>query len=305
MSKQSVLWSVLGASLLVLLASCTSVNSSLPATLATALPSPEAGVLSIIDARARPAPLPGGTAAIYFTVLNGLDQPVQLVSAASPAAGAVETHETVNEDGVMKMIPLPEGYPVPAGTALVLQPGGKHIMLIDIVEPLEPGDTIELTVTFDNGQLFELRVPVLDLQMNRPVDDEGRHAMGGTQDQPVTHGEAAAHDHESMHAQLPTGTAALSPDLAAALEALPVDAIHDLDEAIAQGSNWDTDAARATVDDLIARLDAVTWPAELIPQIEAIRANAADLRSAIEVGDSEHSGQLAAVLHDLLHGLIH
>ncbi|MFM7585163.1 MAG: copper chaperone PCu(A)C [Caldilinea sp.] len=305
MPKPSVLWIVLGASLLLWLAGCSPIRGPQPAAQATAAPLPEAGVLAIVDARARPAPLPGGTSAIYFTVLNGLDQPVQLVSAASPAARAVETHETVAEEGVMKMIPLPDGYPVPAGTTLTLQPGGKHIMLIDLVEPLAPGDTIELTVTFDNGQVFELNVPVLDPQLNRPVDAEGRAALGGPQDQPVTH------DHESMqgeapheHAQMHGDSTALSPELAAALEALPVGAIHQLDEAIAQGNDWDADAARTTVDDLITRLDAFSWPDDLLPSIEAIRTHAVDLHDAIEAGDPARVGELAAALHHLLHALV-
>jgi copper(I)-binding protein len=151
----------------------------------TPLPEPEPGKLTIVDVRARPAPLAGGTGAVYFTVLNGLDSDVQLVFASSPAANIVETHETVAENGVMKMIPLPEGYTVPAGEALVLKPGGKHIMLIDLVEPLAPGDTVNLTVNFDNGESMELTVPVLDVQMTMP----------GNMQMPDMHGEG--HD---MHA---------------------------------------------------------------------------------------------------------
>lgn len=142
------------------------------------LPEPEPGKLTIVDVRARPAPLAGGTGAVYFTVLNGLDTDVQLVSAASPAANVVETHETVAENGVMKMIPMPDGYPAPAGEALVLKPGGKHIMLIDVIEPLEPGDELSLTVNFDNGETIELTVPVLDMQMNMQMPDQADDMEG-------------------------------------------------------------------------------------------------------------------------------
>jgi copper(I)-binding protein len=146
------------------------------------LPEPEAGKLTIVDVRARPAPLAGGTGAVYFTVLNGLDIDVQLVSAASSVANAVETHETVTEDGVMKMILRPEGYPAPAGEALVLKPGGKHIMLIDVIEPLEAGDVLSLTVNFDNGKVIELIVPVLDMQMNMPANMQMPNQAGGMED---------------------------------------------------------------------------------------------------------------------------
>ena len=161
---------------LTALAGCAPVQTTAPmadmATMATEapLPEPEPGKLTIVDVRARPAPLAGGTGAVYFTVLNGLDSDVQLVSANSPAANVVETHETVAENGVMKMIPMPEGYTVPAGEAVVLTPGGKHIMLIDLVNPLAPGDTVDLTVNFDNGESMELTVPVLDMQMNMPAN---------------------------------------------------------------------------------------------------------------------------------------
>jgi copper(I)-binding protein len=145
------------------------------------LPEPEPGKLTIVEVRARPAPLAGGTGAVYFTVLNGLDNDVQLVSAASPAANVVETHETVSENGVMRMVPLPDGYTVPAGEALLLKPGGKHIMLIDIIEPLEPGDTVDLTVNFDNGESIDLSVPVLDMQMTMPANMQmpDMHSDGG------------------------------------------------------------------------------------------------------------------------------
>jgi len=162
--------------LLAALAGCMPVHQSAPMadmaamTTEAPLPEPEPGKLTIIDVRARPAPLVGGTGAIYLTVLNGLDSDVQLVSASSPVANVVETHETIAENGVMRMIPLPDGYTVPAGEALVLKPGGKHIMLIDIVEPLAPGDTVNLTVHFDNGESMEVTVPVLDMQMNMPAN---------------------------------------------------------------------------------------------------------------------------------------
>lgn len=138
---------------------------------AAPLPEPEPGKLTIVNVRARPAPLAGGTGAVYLTVLNGLDTDVQLVSVSSPAANVVETHETVAENGVMKMIPLPDGYTVPAGEALELKPGGKHIMLIDVIQPLAPGDEISLTVNFDNGESIEITAPVLDMQMNMPMSD--------------------------------------------------------------------------------------------------------------------------------------
>ena len=61
---------------------------------------------------ARPAPLAGGNGAVYLTVLNGFGEDVQLLAANSSAAAATELHETLEESGVMRMNPHPEGFRV-------------------------------------------------------------------------------------------------------------------------------------------------------------------------------------------------
>lgn len=142
---------------------------------APAIPQAEAGKLTLAGVWARPAPLAGGNGAIYMTVLNGLDQDVQLVSAASTAANVVETHETVEDNGVMKMNMLPDGFPIPAGSALELKPGGKHIMLIGLVQPLNPGDEITVTLNFDTGDVMTVTAPVKDMGGM----DAGGMNMGG------------------------------------------------------------------------------------------------------------------------------
>lgn len=63
--------------------------------------------------------------------------------------------------GEMKMQQVME-IELPAGTSVALEPGGLHIMLIGLVNPLETGDTIEITLTFQNGGEVVVSVPVLD-----------------------------------------------------------------------------------------------------------------------------------------------
>ena len=158
---------LLVAALFVLVA-CRIAPMAAPATSAP-LPQPEAGKLTVVDVRARPAPLAGGNGAVYMTVLNGLDTPVRLVSAASAAADVVETHETMEEQGVMKMVMMPDGFEIPAGAALELKPGGKHIMLIGLAQPLNPGDSFEVTINFDNGESMTMTVPVVEMTMTMPM----------------------------------------------------------------------------------------------------------------------------------------
>lgn len=120
----------------------------------------EPGVLAVTDVFARPSPEAGGAGGVYLTVLNGLDQQLQLTSIDGVIAQAVELHETVNEQGVMRMEPHPEGFAVPALSALELKPGGKHIMLIDLASPLVAGDVFTLTLNFEGADPLTIDVPV-------------------------------------------------------------------------------------------------------------------------------------------------
>jgi len=72
----------------------------------------------------------------------------RLISAASPAARIVEVHEMAMVDNVMRMRAIP-AIAVPAGKPVELRPGGYHVMLIDLVKPLEPGATVPITLTFE------------------------------------------------------------------------------------------------------------------------------------------------------------
>jgi periplasmic copper chaperone A len=75
-----------------------------------------------------------------------------LISVASPVAGRVELHDTTMEAGVMKMREV-ERVPLPGGKPVRFQPGGLHVMLIDLKQPLKPGDKVPLTlrVELPNG----------------------------------------------------------------------------------------------------------------------------------------------------------
>ncbi len=134
---------------------------------------PEPGKITLMNVRARPSPMAGGNGAVFMMVLNGLDEDVQFVSAVSPASEVVELHETINDEGVMRMVHQPDGYAIEAGGNVELKPGGKHVMLINLVEQLETGNEIELTINFSNGESQTLTVPIVDMQGEMPMDMEG------------------------------------------------------------------------------------------------------------------------------------
>lgn len=116
--------------------------------------------ITVKDPFARPSPTEGGTGGAFMTIVNNTRRPDRLVSAQCPAAKVVELHETINDAGVMRMRPQPEGFEIPFRGELELKPGGKHVMLIDLVVPLRAGESIEVTLNFEKAGAVKVQVPV-------------------------------------------------------------------------------------------------------------------------------------------------
>lgn len=117
------------------------------------------GDIAVEGAWARPAAMPGGNGAAYFVVTNSGSAADRLIAAASPI-GTTEIHESMmSDDGTMAMRPV-NGVDVPAGGSVAFEPGGLHIMFIGVAEPPAVGDTIPLTLTFENAGELTLEVPV-------------------------------------------------------------------------------------------------------------------------------------------------
>lgn len=74
----------------------------------------------------------------------------RLVAAQSPAAGVVEIHEMAMEKDVMKMRAVP-GLALAAGKAVELKPGGYHVMLMDLKQPLKAGERVSITLVFEDA----------------------------------------------------------------------------------------------------------------------------------------------------------
>lgn len=146
---------------LLLLVSCTRQQSmEMPAP--TALPTPVAGKITVLDLMAPVAPAGMSNGSIYFTLQNGTDQPLHLQGATADVAAALSFHETIDDQGVIRMIAQPDGFVVAAGESLVLAPGSKHLMLEKLRTPLVAGEQFTLTLTFADAAPLTLTVPVMD-----------------------------------------------------------------------------------------------------------------------------------------------
>ena len=73
----------------------------------------------------------------------------RLVEARSPAANVVELHEMTMVDNVMKMRAT-TGVALPAGKVVELKPGGYHVMLVDLKQPINEGDRVPLTLVIED-----------------------------------------------------------------------------------------------------------------------------------------------------------
>ena len=117
------------------------------AALAAALALPAAAQIAVADAWVR-GTVAGQKATGAFMHLTSLAD-MTLVAAASPMAKVVEIHEMKQEGGVMKMNAV-DRVALPAGKTVELKPGGFHVMLMDLAQPLKEGETVPLTLTFED-----------------------------------------------------------------------------------------------------------------------------------------------------------
>lgn len=108
------------------------------------------GSSSITVSNARVPEPAGPTGAAYLTIANDGDGGDRLVAVETDAASSAEIHESTLTNGVVSMQRV-DAVDVPAGGQAVLEPGGMHVMLIDVDQDLSVGDTVELTLVFDGA----------------------------------------------------------------------------------------------------------------------------------------------------------
>ena len=133
----------------------------LTASLLLACSTLHAQTVEVRDAWVR-ATVPGqkGTGAFMnITARNG----ARLVGVSTPLAGVADVHEMKMEGDIMKMRSLP-ALDLPAGKTVQLKPGGYHLMLMDLKQPLTKGSMLPLTLRLQDAQgvetLLEMSVPV-------------------------------------------------------------------------------------------------------------------------------------------------
>lgn len=120
--------------------------------------SADLAVVNVTGAICRPTPEGRQVTGCYLTLTASRDD--TLMTAESTASALAQVHESSMENNMMVMYEAKAGLPLPAGLAVSLAPGGNHIMLLGVKEPLAVGDTVPLTLTFASAAPVEVEASV-------------------------------------------------------------------------------------------------------------------------------------------------
>lgn len=108
---------------------------------------------------ARATPQGAKVAAGYLEIRNNGKEADRLLSASTPVAKRVEMHITQRDGEVVKMREV-KSLDIPAGGTRKLEPGGTHLMLIELAQPLKQGERFRLRLRFERAGDLEADVEV-------------------------------------------------------------------------------------------------------------------------------------------------
>src|SRR3954468_7650721 len=140
----------------------------------------KAGDLVITQPWSRATPGGAKIAGGFVTIENKGATPDRLISGAGDVAGKVEIHEMAMNNGVMTMRPLDKGLVIEPGKTVKLAPGGYHLMLMDLKNPLKQGDKVPLELQFEKAGKVTVSLDVQGVGAQAPAaagHSSGQHDM--------------------------------------------------------------------------------------------------------------------------------
>lgn len=120
--------------------------------------------LIVKDLYIRATPPNSKNSAAFMVIKNTDKKGIKLIAAGSNIADRVELHQHVMEDGLMKMRQVEE-IMIKAGGSVALQPGGYHVMFLNLKQPLKEGESVTLSLSFDNGQQLTFDAPIKKIKI--------------------------------------------------------------------------------------------------------------------------------------------
>jgi len=132
------------------------VNDLLETASKTADPN---AVLKVSHAWAKPTLAGQEMGVVFLTLENTGDKSMSLIGASSPAAGRMEIHTHIHVGEVMQMRQL-QRLDILPHSEQVMKPGGLHLMLFEVKDPLTEGSSLAVTLKFSDGSTKKVTVPV-------------------------------------------------------------------------------------------------------------------------------------------------
>lgn len=157
-----------------------------------------ADAFSVTDPWIKAVTAEEGMTGVFGVLANGSDEEITVVSADYDAAGLVELHEVVSEGTDATMREKEGGFSIPAGGSATLEPGGDHIMLMELAEDLRPGAEATVTVEFSDGSTTEFTAAVKDYAGANEEYEGGHgegHGSGAEGEGGEAHGDEGHGDH--------------------------------------------------------------------------------------------------------------
>ena len=130
----------------------------------------QTGSIEIKEAWARATPGGAQNGAAYVTLVSPTGD--RLTGVSSPVAEKAELHQMTNDGGIMKMREV-TAIELPPGTPVSLKPGGLHVMLIGLKHPLQPGQSVPMTLQFEKSGTREIDVAVGKVGATGPETHSG------------------------------------------------------------------------------------------------------------------------------------
>lgn len=151
--------------------SCPRFATALLAGLLSAAPA--LAEIEVHDAFVRATP-PGSTVSAAFMRLDNTGgEEITLTGVRADRTTTVELHTHGEQDGVMQMRRI-DAIKIPGRNSHRLQPGGDHLMLIGLTQPLVEGESVELTLEFSFDEPVKVSVPVLSPESELETEIEIR-----------------------------------------------------------------------------------------------------------------------------------
>ncbi|WP_241242439.1 copper chaperone PCu(A)C [Thalassotalea sp. G2M2-11] len=121
------------------------------------------------------ATIPGTkVSSAYMEIVNEGEKPVVLLSASGQISDRIEIHQHTMENGMMRMRQQ-DSLTIPAHDSVTLQPGGYHLMIFNVTQPLKVNDEITLTLHFKEAAAMTVTLPVKSIVRKKQTENHHHH----------------------------------------------------------------------------------------------------------------------------------